>query len=39
MMRYEKLDHLIVHQNKRLLEIQGLHADYLQDLVQKIQPK
>lgn len=36
---HEKLDHLIVHQNKRLLEIQELQADYLQDLIQEIKRK
>jgi uncharacterized membrane protein len=32
---HEKIDHLIVHQNKRLLEIQELQLDYLEDLSQK----
>ncbi len=36
---HEKLDHLIVHQNKRLLEIQELQTDYLQDLIQEIKKK
>jgi len=31
----EKIDHLIVHQNKRLLEIQQLQLDYLQDISAK----
>jgi len=30
---HEKLDHLILHQNKRLLEIQELQLDYLEQLV------
>lgn len=29
---HEKLDHLMIHQNKRLLEIQELQTDYLQDI-------
>lgn len=32
----EKVDHLIVHQNKRLLEIQQVQADYLQDILIQI---
>lgn len=32
---HEKLDHLIIHQNKRLLDIQQLQLDYLEDLVEK----
>jgi uncharacterized membrane protein len=32
---HEKIDHMIVHQNKRLLEIQELQLDYLEDLSQK----
>jgi len=33
---HEKLDHLIVHQNQRLLEIQQLQADYLEDILQQV---
>jgi uncharacterized membrane protein len=33
---HEKLDHLMVHQNKRLLEIQQVQSDYLQDILQQI---
>ncbi|GAB4340687.1 MAG: DUF1003 domain-containing protein [Flammeovirgaceae bacterium] len=33
---HEKLDHLLVHQNKRLLEIQELQTEYLQDILNKI---
>jgi uncharacterized membrane protein len=33
---HEKLDHLMVHQNKRLLEIQQLQADYLEDILQQV---
>ena len=29
----EKIDHLLVHQNKKLLEIQEIQADYLEDLL------
>jgi uncharacterized membrane protein len=32
---HEKIDHLIVHQNKRLLEIQELQLDYLEELSMK----
>lgn len=30
----EKIDHMIIHQNKRLLEIQDLQLDYLNQLVE-----
>ena len=33
---HEKLDHLMVHQNQRLLEIQELQSDYLADILQQI---
>ena len=29
----EKIDHLIIHQNKKLLEIQEVQIDYLSDLM------
>jgi len=32
----EKIDHLLVHQNKKLLEIQELQTDYLQDLMHEL---
>jgi uncharacterized membrane protein len=32
----EKIDHMIVHQNKKLLEIQEIQTDYLEDLMNKI---
>lgn len=32
----EKIDHLLVHQNKKLLEIQELQIDYLEDLMKEI---
>jgi uncharacterized membrane protein len=33
---HEKIDHLIVHQNKRLLEIQEIQTDYLEDILREI---
>lgn len=35
----EKIDHLMVHQNKRLLEIQEVQTDYLEDLMKEIKKK
>jgi uncharacterized membrane protein len=35
----EKIDHMIVHQNKKLLEIQELQTDYLEDLMNEIKGK
>jgi uncharacterized membrane protein len=35
----EKIDHMIVHQNKKLLEIQELQTDYLEDLMSEIKRK
>lgn len=35
----EKIDHLIVHQNKKLLEIQEIQTDYLDDLMKEIKKK
>lgn len=32
----EKIDHLIVHQSKKLLEIQEVQTDYLEDLMKEI---
>jgi uncharacterized membrane protein len=32
----EKIDHLLVHQNKKLLEIQEVQIDYLEDLMKKL---
>ncbi|MFH1212922.1 MAG: DUF1003 domain-containing protein [Candidatus Neomarinimicrobiota bacterium] len=32
-MMNEKIDHLIVHQNRRLLEIQEIQADFLEDIL------
>ncbi|MBK9736557.1 MAG: DUF1003 domain-containing protein [Saprospiraceae bacterium] len=36
---HEKIDHLIVHQNKRLLDIQQLQLDYLDELAIKLSNK
>ncbi|MEP0984385.1 DUF1003 domain-containing protein [Ekhidna sp.] len=33
---HEKLDHLITYQNKRMMEVQQLQMEYLEDLVNKI---
>ena len=33
---HEKVDHLIIHQNKRLLEIQQIQADYLEDILKEV---
>lgn len=33
---HEKMDHLIIDQNRRLLEIQELQADYLDDILNRI---
>jgi uncharacterized membrane protein len=33
---HEKVDHLLIHQNKRLLEIQELQTEYLQDILNKV---
>ena len=35
----EKIDHLLVHQNKKLLEIQEIQTDYLEDLIKQVQKK
>ncbi len=35
----EKMDHLLVHQNKILLEIQEVQTDYLEDLMKEIRIK
>lgn len=36
---HEKLDHLMVHQNQRLLDIQELQLDYLEELAERTQKK
>jgi uncharacterized membrane protein len=35
----EKIDHLLIHQNQKLLEIQELQTDYLNDLLTQVQKK
>lgn len=35
----EKMDHLLVHQNNKLLEIQEVQIDYLEDLLKEIKKK
>lgn len=35
----EKIDHLLVHQSKKLLEIQELQTDYLEDLMKELRKK
>ncbi len=35
----EKIDHLLVHQNKKLLEIQELQTDYLEDLMKELKKR
>ncbi|VEH19518.1 Predicted membrane protein [Chryseobacterium nakagawai] len=35
----EKIDHLLVNQNKKLLEIQDIQTDYLEDLMKEIKRK
>jgi uncharacterized membrane protein len=35
----EKIDHLMVHQSKKLLEIQEVQIDYLEDLMKVVQKK
>lgn len=35
----EKIDHLLVHQNKKLLEIQEVQIDYLEDLMKELKKK
>ncbi|MCC7244642.1 MAG: DUF1003 domain-containing protein, partial [Saprospiraceae bacterium] len=36
---HEKMDHLLVHQHQRLLEIQELQVEYLQEIARSIQSK
>lgn len=36
---HEKVDHLIVHQNKKLLEIQQLQIDFFEDAIKQIRNK
>src|SRR4051812_33069651 len=36
---HEKVDHLISHQNKRLMEMQQIQADYLEDILRELKEK
>lgn len=36
---HEKLDHMIVHQNQKLLEIQEIQTDYLEDILRQLKQK
>jgi uncharacterized membrane protein len=33
---HEKIDHMIIHQNQRMLEIQQLQTDYLDDILKAL---
>ncbi len=35
----EKIDHMLVHHNKKLLEIQEIQTDYLEDLMKELKKK
>lgn len=35
----EKIDHLLIHQNKKLLKIQEVQVDYLEDLMKELKNK
>lgn len=35
----EKVDHLMIHQNRRLMEIQQIQADYLEDILKELKVK
>lgn len=35
----EKIDHLLIHQNKKLMEIQAIQSDYLEDLMKTLNKK
>lgn len=35
----EKMDHLLIHQNQKLLEIQEVQTDYLEDLMKELRKK
>jgi uncharacterized membrane protein len=36
---HEKIDHMIIHQNRRLLDIQEIQADYLEEILKNIKSK
>lgn len=35
----EKIDHLLIHQNKKLLEIQAVQVDFLDDIIKQVKSK
>lgn len=35
----EKIDHLLVHQNRKLLQVQEVQTDYLEDLISDFQKR
>lgn len=35
----EKMDHLLIHQNQKLSEIQEVQTDYLEDLMKELRKK
>ena len=35
----EKVDHMLIHQNRRLMEIQQIQADYLEDILKELKVK
>ncbi|MNR58861.1 hypothetical protein D3C85_1799720 [compost metagenome] len=36
---HEKIDHLIIHQQQELLEIQRIQIEMMNDILEKIDPK
>lgn len=36
---YEKMDHLLIHQGQRLLEIQQVQVELMEDIIEKIDQK
>lgn len=36
---HEKIDHLIVHQNQKMMEIQQVQVDFLEDILRKVENK
>lgn len=38
-MLHEKIDHLIIHQNQKLMEIQQVQVDFLEDILRKVEEK
>jgi uncharacterized membrane protein len=36
---HEKLDHLIIHQGQRLLEIQQIQIEFMEEIIEKIDSK